>query len=113
MIFQKSEEEQERINALIHQLESFHPAREEKNNLTNEQIIHRFRKIAESFSNSDIRLLGKKYDEWKTNCLFHFLTSPRYRTNIILEAPRIIQKYHEYKCNPDSSINQNLDILIN
>lgn len=97
MLFKPTEIEQNRLVELTQQLEAFDPTIEEEDEHTNEQIIHKFNKICKSLSNSDKKLLGKQFIEWETKWKHYFLTSPRYRPNIILDASRVIHDYYEFR----------------
>lgn len=83
-----------RLQELINILTLFNPLELEKKE-NKEAIVNKFRSIIDSLTNNDIKLLGVIYEKWKVGCLYHFLTSPGYRTNLSAHAPKIIQKYFE------------------
>lgn len=59
--------------------------------------IDEFIRINNDLTSDDIKKLGDKYKMWKLGCLYHFLLSSKYKTNLTYMAPVIIKKFQELK----------------
>ena len=57
--------------------------------------VEEFQNIVDSLSTDDKKILGKKFDIWKTSCLYYFLTSAKNKVGLTKSASIIIQKYKE------------------
>ena len=57
--------------------------------------IESFIQIMNDLTDADKKILGDKLEIWKISCLYHFLLSPNFNTNLFNNAPQIIKKFKE------------------
>jgi hypothetical protein len=84
------------MNSAEQKLLEFNPA-------TEQDAVEKFQSIVDSLTSDEKKSLGRKFDVWKSSCLYYFLTNAKNKVGFSKTAPIIIQKYKECEAEANKS----------